>query len=136
MLAAPGNVEISSVEGREKDPLLEKSQIQERPFLSGVPLLGGLIAWLRTRWNNVATTGYVRPLLVQQNEFNRLMVTQLHEHDAWLITQDREQTTLRRETAVIVTQTIQLQRRLHGVDQRLRRLETRAQEKGSEGTLS
>ena len=111
------------MEGREKDPLLEKSQIQERPFLSGVPLFGGLIAWLRTRWNNVATTWYVRPLLVQQNEFNRLMVTQLHEHDAWLITQDREQTALLRETAVITTQAVQLQRRLHSLEQRLSRLE-------------
>lgn len=123
MLAAPGNVEISSVEGREKDPLLEKSQIQERPFLSGVPLFGGLIAWLRTRWNNVATTWYVRPLLVQQNEFNRLIVAQLQEHEAWLITQDREQTALLRETAVITTQAVQLQRRLHSLEQRLSRLE-------------
>ena len=111
------------MEGREKDPLLEISQVQERPFTSGVPLLGGLIAWLRTRWNNVATTGYVRPLLVQQNEFNRLIVAQLHEHDAWLITQDREQTALVRETAVIATQAVQLQRQLHSLEQRLGRLE-------------
>ena len=123
MLAAPGNVEISSVEGREKDPLLEKSQVQERPFQSGAPLFGGLIAWLRTRWNNVATTWYVRPLLAQQNEFNRLIVAQLHEHDAWLITQDREQTALVQETAVIATQAIQLQRQLHALEQRLGRLE-------------
>lgn len=124
------------MEGRGEDPLLEKSQVQERPFTSGAPLVGGLIAWLRTQWNNVATTGYVRPLLAQQNEFNRLIVEQLQEHDAWLITQDREQTVLRRETAVTVTQAIQLQRRLQSIDQRLKDLETDAQVEGPGRRLS
>lgn len=112
------------MEGREEDPLLEKSQVQERPFTSGTPLVGGLIAWLRTQWNNVATTWYVRPLLAQQNEFNRLVVEELHQQDAWLVTQDREQAMLLRETAVITTQVSQLQQRLRAIEQRLSRLET------------
>ena len=70
--------------------LLEKSQVQERPFTSNTPLIGSLIVRFRTFWNSIAAKWYIRPLLQQQNSFNRLTVSQLREHDQWFMMQDRE----------------------------------------------
>lgn len=53
--------------------------LQEHTFRSPIPLIGHLIARLRTAWNNVSTKWYVRPLLVQQSEFNAQVVGQLAE---------------------------------------------------------
>ncbi|HEX6387452.1 MAG TPA: hypothetical protein VF177_22520 [Anaerolineae bacterium] len=119
------------MEGKEKDPLLQLSRVQERPFTSRLPLVGGPVAWLRTQWNNVATKGYVRPLLAQQNDFNQLLVKQLQEHDAWLIDQDQEQASLIHEIAVITTRAVHLKRQLQSLEQRLNRLEIPAQEGGA-----
>jgi hypothetical protein len=60
----PGPLEASL------DHLREGQTLVEQPFRSRVPLLGRLISWFRTRWNNVSTTWYVRPLIAQQNRFN------------------------------------------------------------------
>jgi hypothetical protein len=64
-------------------PALEQMEtaweVQERPFTSPTPLIGPLLAWLRTAWNNISTKWYVRAVIQQQNEFNRLTVQQFHE---------------------------------------------------------
>ncbi|MGC8782654.1 MAG: hypothetical protein ACP5UQ_17470, partial [Anaerolineae bacterium] len=85
--------------------LRAKSVLQETVFRSRLPVIGPLIAWLRTAWNSVSTKWYVRPLIAQQSEFNALVVGQLrniaeqldfqerqiHDLSVWLIAQDREQ---------------------------------------------
>jgi chromosome segregation ATPase len=157
------------------DHLQEGQTLVEQPFRSHVPLLGRLISWFRTRWNNVSTTWYVRPLIAQQNRFNAGVVEhlaaqnarvdrqevrtegmevglqaaetqlsdtaawleargaqldeilgrleargaqldeildRLHDHDAWLITRDREQSAYVRDLAEVTLQLIQLKRQL------------------------
>jgi hypothetical protein len=51
--------------------------IQERPFVSKVPVLGRFIVAVRDLWNSVATKWYVRPLIQQQTDFNTRVVRYL-----------------------------------------------------------
>ena len=88
------------------DQLQAKTQVQEQPFTSDVPILGPLITRFRQAWNNISTTWYVRPLLQQQNEFNHLMVQYIRslellneEIDTRLIDIDRDETALARQVA-------------------------------------
>jgi hypothetical protein len=60
-------------------PVAETWQVQEPAFMSNVPLLGGLVCWLRTAWLNMAARWYVRPMLAQQNQFNQMMADQLYD---------------------------------------------------------
>lgn len=105
--------------------LLMRSQVEERPFVSETAVIGGLIVRFRELWNSVATKWYVRPLLQQQNEFNRLIVQLIHDQDEWLIALDREQTAHNRNTAELTAQLIQTNRLLHSIDERLSCLEAR-----------
>ena len=104
--------------------LISKSQVAERPFTSQTAVIGSLIARFRELWNSVSTKWYVRPLLQQQNQYNRLLVELVHEHDEWLLAQDREQTALIHDTAELTTQLIRLNHLLQSIDERLSRLET------------
>ncbi len=110
--------------------LQQKWQVQERPFTSQTAVIGPLIARLRTIWNNIATKWYVRPIVQQQNEFNRLTVTHLEEIadrfedlDGRLIAQDKDQSTLAHDLGELTTQLIQTNRLLQSIDDRLSRLE-------------
>ncbi len=103
--------------------LLKKSQVSERLFASNTPIIGPLLVRFREAWNNVATKWYVRSLLQQQNSFNQLVVSQLHEHDEWFILQDREQTDLANDLAQMSTHLGQIGRRLQLLDEQLTRLE-------------
>jgi len=54
-------------------------QLRERPFVSGLPVLGRLIVAARSAWNWMSTKWYVRPLIQQQSEFNGHAVRTLRE---------------------------------------------------------
>jgi hypothetical protein len=56
--------------------------IHEQPFHSSVPIVGPIVAWFRTMWNNISTRWYVLPLLQQQSEFNALLITYLRGTEA------------------------------------------------------
>ncbi len=119
-------------ENREDaDWLLEKSQVRERPFTSTTPIIGPLLVRFREVWNSVATKWYVRPLLQQQNSFNQLVVSQLHEHDQWFVLQDREQTALANELAQISVHLGQMNRRLQQLEKQLTLLETQQSDSAS-----
>ena len=105
------------------DWLVAKSQIQERPFTSETAVIGSLITRFREMWNNISTKWYVRPLLQQQNEFNHLVAHAIQEHDEWLISLDRDQTTLNHNLAELTARLIQTNRLLNSVDERLSHLE-------------
>lgn len=120
--------------------LQARSVLQETVFRSHVPLIGPLIAWLRSAWNNVSTTWYVRPLIAQQNEFNALVAGQLRrvaeqinsqeaqlselnhrvgelegrlrDLSAWLIAQDREHSELVHDLAELRVQLGRLRKAL------------------------
>lgn len=103
--------------------LAGKSQVLEVPFHSELPIAGRLISRFREAWNNVAAKWYVRPMLAQQNEFNRLVVQYLQDLDARLITQDREQTAAVHDMAEITVRLTQMNHLLESIDQRLKTLE-------------
>ena len=63
--------------------LMDRWEIQERPFKSQVPVVGRWISAFRELWNSVATKWYVRPMLAQQVQFNGAVVralSKLHAH--------------------------------------------------------
>ena len=110
--------------------LQQKWQVEERPFQSNTAVVAPLIAWLRGAWNSIATKWYVRPIVQQQNEFNRLTVKQLEEIavrfealDGRLIAQDKDQSALVHDVGELTTQLIQTNRLLKSIDDRLSRLE-------------
>lgn len=106
-----------------EDWLSSKAEIKEQPFRSPTRFVGPMIARLRSLWNSVSTKWYVRPLMQQQNEFNRLLVERLQDHDARLFDQDREQTALVHNLAEVTAQLQQTNRLLHAIERRLQRLE-------------
>ncbi len=117
-------------ERAELEELREKGTVVERPFASSTPLIGSLIVWLRTAWNNVAARWYVRPLLKQQNVFNQLATTELEIHlqrgsqqTQQLIEQDRAQMQLVHETAVLTAQVRQMNKLIADLEDRLAQLE-------------
>lgn len=107
----------------EKDWLEQYARIEEQPFRSETAVIGPLIARFRALWNSVSTRWYVRPLLQQQNRFNRLLVERLHDHEQRLIAQDREQSALTHDLAELTAQLVQTNRLLASIDERLARLE-------------
>jgi hypothetical protein len=116
------------------EQLQEKWQVEERPFRSQTAVIGPFIAGLRNAWNSVATKWYVRAIVQQQNEFNRLAVDQLEEmqsrfealieeQNGRLIAQDRDQSALTHDLGELTAQLIQTNRLLQSIDERLARLE-------------
>ena len=111
--------------------LRAKQTIREQPFRSDKPIIGPIIVWLRTVWNNISTRWYVLPLLQQQNEFNASVVALLAAHlrdvgerleeiDERLIDLDRDQTTLTRNVAELSYRLIRLDQSSTDVEARRR----------------
>ncbi|MFN2122817.1 MAG: hypothetical protein ACK2UP_04865 [Candidatus Promineifilaceae bacterium] len=96
---------MNDQEQQNQDWLLKKGIIVEQPFESTVPLFGPLIARLRSSWNNVAAKWYVRPMLAQQNEYNRLLVERVQDFEAYTYEltaeQDRDLSRLRHDLAAL-----------------------------------
>ncbi len=108
-----------------RDWLEEKSQVKEQPFVSETPLIGPLLVRFREAWNSVSAKWFVRAILQQQNEFNALLVSRLHDIDERLIAQDHDTTLLRHDLAEVTVQLIQTNRLLATIDERLARIESR-----------
>ena len=52
-------------------------ELQEQPFYSDKPVIGRLLVWFRTLWNNVATRWYVIPLIQQQTNINHRLLAEI-----------------------------------------------------------
>ena len=94
------------------------SVVREQPFRSDRPLIGGLIAWFRTVWNNVSSRWYVLPLLQQQNAFNARVAAHLEELSGRAVGLDRDLTALTRDVAELTHRLIQVERRLGALEAR------------------
>lgn len=116
----------------DKDWLEELAEVQEHTFRSETPIVGPLIARFRQGWNSVSTKWYVRSLIQQQNQFNRLVAQRLRQQDERLVAQDREQTELVHDLSEVTAQLAQANRLLTSIEQRLERLETKWQSQPSE----
>lgn len=117
---------------KNKDWFLERAQVREHPFASEAPLIGPLIARFREAWNSVAAKWYVRPLLHQQNLFNRMVAERLYDQELRLVEQDREQVALTHDLTELTVQLAQANRLLSSIDRRLARLEEHLEEAGRE----
>jgi hypothetical protein len=93
-----------------------RAHVQEQPFTSDKPFIGGLIVRVREAWNSVATRWYVRPMVHQQNLFNQTVIhmfrelvelnkqleemnQRLAQVEEWLISGDKDLTTLAHQVA-------------------------------------
>jgi hypothetical protein len=124
----------------QEERLRGQAQLREYVFTSSMPVVGGLIARLRSAWNNVATRWYVRPLAEQQSAFNHellgyvagrfaaleqrlyqveLRVPHLDELDQRLVAQDQRQVELTYDLGEVVAQLGQLARRLEAIEARM-----------------
>jgi hypothetical protein len=116
----------------EQDWLLKKGTVIEQPFSSEVPIFGSLIAWFRTVWNNVATKWYVRPMLDQQNDFNRSAVKSLRDFETYSyefsLEQEREIGRLRHDLAALHLQLTHLNRHLAELDNHLKDVDAGGQD--------
>lgn len=108
------------------EQLKEKWRLQERPFVSHVPIIGPIIVRFREVWNSIATKWFVRPLIQQQNELNWLMVRGLQELeesisrlqdlaselDARAIDSDHEATSTARKVGELTCAVVHLEERI------------------------
>jgi GT2 family glycosyltransferase len=83
--------------------LQEMQMLQEQPFTSQVPVLGGLIVAIRNLWNSVAAKWYVRPLIQQQSSFNAQVVRYLEGQSRDVAENIRELTALAEHLAASET---------------------------------
>ena len=84
----------------------------EQPFESQLPVVGGLVAWVRTRWNNVAARWYVQAHFQQQNQFNAAVANQSEQLDERLRQQDEDLMLLTKTVAELEAQVKQLTKRV------------------------
>lgn len=75
-------------------------ELRERPFHSDKPLLGRLIVWFRTLWNNIATRWYVIPLIQQQTAINHRLHAEIAGLHAEIVGLHAEIADLREELSV------------------------------------
>lgn len=99
--------------------------VQERPFISSVPVVGSLIAWFRTVWNSVSTKWFVRGILQQQNEVNYALVNYLDMHSQILRNQIQLLHDLDRDQIDLGVQVVEILRRLDNIESRLDAIERR-----------
>jgi len=78
---------------------LSRWELKERPFQSSVPVIGGLIVEFRNTWNSVAAKWYIRPLIAQQNQYNRLLVEQIEHFYSQLVDDARENSEISHDIA-------------------------------------
>lgn len=105
-----------SMSERPSTDLERHAVVREQPFRSDKPVLGSLIAWFRTVWNNVSTRWYVLPLLQQQNDFNARVVAHLQELNQRAVGIDHDLTDVTRSVAELTHRLIQMQRRLDALE--------------------
>jgi hypothetical protein len=122
---------------QNQDWLFKKGIITEQPFSSEIPILGPIIVWFRTMWNSVAAKWYVRPLLEQQNNFNRLIVERVRDIEAYAYDlsteQDRDLSRLRHDVAALHLQLTQLNQQLAEINDHLEQKDTVGQGNGDQG---
>lgn len=101
-----------------------RQTLTETPFRSRIPVIGGMVAWLRAQWNNVATRWYVLPLIRQQNEVNALWLAIFKEQTDRF---QRQLALLEQDQVEVVQQMAEMKYTIRQLDQRIARLETAVQ---------
>ena len=68
-----------SVDQEQLERLAQKAQIQETAFHSPLPVIGPLIAQLRSLWASVAMSEQAGSFIMQQTEINQMLANELRE---------------------------------------------------------
>ncbi len=97
--------------------------VEERPFSSHVPVIGPIIAWLRTIWNDVSTKWFVRLILQQQNEVNRILAQRQTIQEQILHNQSQLLQEIDRDQTIVLTQLLEITQQLDRIEARLGSLE-------------
>jgi hypothetical protein len=80
---------------------IELPTLQEHSFQSAVPIVGPLISWVRRALYGLTAKWGVRAITHQQNQINQLIAQHVHDHDVWLVDQDRDLVHLTKRIAEI-----------------------------------
>ena len=97
--------------------------LEEKPFSSSVPVIGGLIVAFRNTWNSVAAKWYIRPIIEQQNQYNRLFAELTDHFNRQLVDDAREDSEISHDIAEISALITSMNRSLELLDKRLSCLE-------------
>ncbi len=98
-------------------------ELVERPFSSSIPVLGPLVVGIRNAWNSVAAKWYVRPIVEQQNDFNRLFAELIDHFNTQLVEGDREISDINHDIAEINAMLTAMNRTIQDLSERLSALE-------------
>ena len=112
--------ENNSSENGRSDPRWE---VQEIPFTSSVPIFGPIVVFVRNSWNSVATKWYVRRIVQQQNQYNRLLADLVEHCYTQLVEEDRETSEVIHDIAELATILNSINSSVQSLDERLSRLE-------------
>ncbi len=93
----------------DSDQFITADVLREYHFASHTPVLGPLIARLRSAWYNVAARWGDQSIINQQTAFNRIATQRIDVFDQRLILTDRDLTDLVGTVAELTQQVIQLQ---------------------------
>ena len=101
----------------------ERWVLEEIPFTSSVPVVGGLIVGFRNAWNSVAAKWYVRRIAQQQTRYN-LLFAQLIDHlNSQLASDSKENSEFSHDIAEITVLTTSISRSLESLEERISLLE-------------
>lgn len=97
--------------------------VEERPFRSSVPVIGPVVAWLRSRLNDAGPRWHVRAILAQQIEFNAAVYRAVRaiatEADAGQLQTQATAAVLTERLEALATEQQRLLDRLQSLEQRL-----------------
>jgi hypothetical protein len=80
---------------------VELPTLREHSFQSAVPIVGPLISLVRRALYGLTAKWGVRTVIDQQNQINQLIAQLAHDHDVWLVDQDRDLVHLTKRIAEI-----------------------------------
>jgi hypothetical protein len=98
-------------------------EIKERPFSSSIPIFGPIIVGFRNAWNSVAAKWYVRPIVEQQNQYNRLFAELIDHFNTQLVEDAREASEISHDIAEVTAMLTSMNNSLHSLEERLSHLE-------------
>ena len=101
----------------------ERWVLEEKPFTSSVPVVGGLIVGFRNAWNSVAAKWYIRRIAQQQTRFN-LLFAQLIDHlNSQLVSDSKENSEFSHDLAEMTVLLTSIKHSLESLEERISLLE-------------
>ena len=85
-------IQLDLPDKSDLDQISAMASVQANPFQSELPIIGGLVAFLRDLWSRIAVKPFVAPLLDQQNDINKLLVERFSDSIRMLDEKDQLQT--------------------------------------------